>query len=1348
MPAARSRQPRPCLRIGSHNVQSIISPARAKLALELWDHLAWDVVLLQETWLSVHDVAKISRFVERKWQAHWCHRPGRGAGVAILIRKSLLSSSFFVTGPPTRLPGGRLIALPVSWGGHSFQLASIYFPVGDRPAQRSFISEKLGPNAPRGSGALVWGGDFNFVENAMLDRCRTAATSPRSGEASVAAAWQAAFPSLTDVYRAQHPTARSFTYFSASSAARLDRLYTTPNLLPFMSSCSAATSPLSPHRPVTLVLLPKHPILLSRPPPPKARLQFARDPALRQAFLAWGEAEASHAPEDEYALLLWWPSFLSAVVHNTRVLSADLRAASQAQVDTARQNVSSCYERVEGDEGLAALPDLAVAARQLSAAQAAQRAADQHMARLKWLHAREYPHPELTTMVHPPKADKAIPALRVADGRLSSDPRVCARTVITHWAHVCSSPPTSAAAQQAVLASMADSPKLPPEQAAELGAATVSTDEVKRALRKSPPGSAPGLDGVSVDLYRAFKTFFLPLLARLFSAIGTTGQLPPRFHDGLISVIFKSGDRAAPGNYRPITLLNSAYRLLARVLASRLGALLPTLISPEQTAFVPGRRIGENVLLLQLLPHWLSNRSRAALVVFCDFLKAYDTLDREFLFSIMAHLGLGESFLRWVRLLLTHTRACALVNGCTSNFAFFTAGVRQGCPLAPLLYLFVTEALLRFLRSRGFGIPLGPARLVSSLYADDNETFLDHPDQVPHFLHAMTVFAEASGQRLNPTKTVLLPIGAPFPAPLPAEIAGLRVVSSAPALGFVFHHGTDPPSTAWDARLDSVRKGFSRLARLGLTAFGRGMASSSYCVSTLLYHAEYLGPPPAAHLDALATWSAALVDRGRPPNATEPSFPGVARPLLLGQPRCGGFGVLPWQFHISARLAAWGVRLATGSGATPWERVAADLLRDAHPSLSPFSLLGWVPSPNLLSALAAPLRRMLEALRALPPLEDVAGDPLPDGAWTAAAPLWGNPFLPGLPAPTSTWVSSTSISTVADLARAHHAAFTTHPGYWPLVRPCVFGHAPFVHNITLSDAKLALDALKPHIPPPWWEAVPLVGPLLPFGEAALAALLPRLGWSPPDSPVVTLGSFSVRHGTQLHLICTPIPGLGGSVHAARQVVFSSYCALALQRPASDPAVAAAVPPLIALLERLWRLRWSNRHKETFWRLIYNGLPTAARMHKPTPCACGHPSPCRSHHFWDCPIAKALLADISTQLPGAPPQSQAVLWLALPPATCHPEVWDVVCLAAVAALDSARRRMVLQLHNGFSIPGAPEWTEPLSTHAIAHFWRLLADFCGAEAAPPAWREHLSGSHPFICYSPTNSSFCVSRRLAAA
>ena len=134
-------------------------------------------------------------------------------------------------------------------------------------------------------------------------------------------------------------------------------------------------------------------------------------------------------------------------------------------------------------------------------------------------------------------------------------------------------------------------------------------------------------------------------------------RMSKKLYHGIISVLHKSGDRTDPANYRPITLLNADYRAYTRVLASRLSSVLPSIIDAQQTAFLAERRMGDSILLLQLLPRALALNGQGAAVVSCDVRKAYDTACREFLQQVMASLGVGPGFRHMVAQLLTGTRA-------------------------------------------------------------------------------------------------------------------------------------------------------------------------------------------------------------------------------------------------------------------------------------------------------------------------------------------------------------------------------------------------------------------------------------------------------------------------------------------------------------------------------------------------------------------------------------------------------------------------------------------------------------------------------------------------------------------
>lgn len=295
--------------------------------------------------------------------------------------------------------------------------------------------------------------------------------------------------------------------------------------------------------------------------------------------------------------------------------------------------------------------------------------------------------------------------------------------------------------------------------------------------------------------------------------------------------------------------------------------------------------MGPNILTLQLLCDGLPAGSEMVAALL-DFNKAYDTIDRPFLLSVLRELGVGDEFVSWVELLLRGTSACVVMNGFRSAPRVFQAGVRQGCPLSPLLYLCVAEALVRFLQREGVGVDVLGERLCATQFADDTQVFLQSVQQLPGFFGLMERFGQASGQRLNRSKSKVLLLGRAARAQVSVLQAqqppgGPRVVCSATVLGVPIGvepqpAGGRPHSAAVADRLPGVLAALTRLSRVKqLSAFGRGLGSATYGVSLLLYAAEFDDVPSESQCAQLQAAVASLVDRGDAPGQGGRGFAGV-----------------------------------------------------------------------------------------------------------------------------------------------------------------------------------------------------------------------------------------------------------------------------------------------------------------------------------------------------------------------------------------------------------------------------------------------------------------------------------------
>ncbi|KAG1660349.1 hypothetical protein FOA52_014402 [Chlamydomonas sp. UWO 241] len=263
---------------------------------------------------------------------------------------------------------------------------------------------------------------------------------------------------------------------------------------------------------------------------------------------------------------------------------------------------------------------------------------------------------------------------------------------------------TAPVAQQAPVPK-AKPPPPPPLKEDVRGSTSMAIDDELATTDEDASSAGSRPDGIQVDVWRKLGEPAFVLLAAVFTAVGATGETPPGFLDDVVASIYKAKDAAAAANYRPLTMLGSDYRILAKVLATRWTPLLAAVVGPEQTAFLAGRRISDNICLTQMLPGLLAANAAegvgptGAALALLDFRKAYDTIDRGCLLAVMEAVGVGDGVLAWTRTILTHTYASAEVNGFISAPRKYAAGVRQGCPAAPALFLFLGHALACFLRT-------------------------------------------------------------------------------------------------------------------------------------------------------------------------------------------------------------------------------------------------------------------------------------------------------------------------------------------------------------------------------------------------------------------------------------------------------------------------------------------------------------------------------------------------------------------------------------------------------------------------------------------------------------------------
>ena len=146
-------------------------------------------------------------------------------------------------------------------------------------------------------------------------------------------------------------------------------------------------------------------------------------------------------------------------------------------------------------------------------------------------------------------------------------------------------------------------------------------------------------------------------------------------------------------DYRPISLVGGLYKILAKVLASRLKKVVSKVVSPTQNAFVEGRQILDATLIANEAIDSLLKGDEAGVLCKLDLEKAYDHINWDFLLTVMQKMGFGEKWVGWIRWCISTASFSVLINGSPVGFFQSTRGLRQGDPISLYLFVLGMEAL-------------------------------------------------------------------------------------------------------------------------------------------------------------------------------------------------------------------------------------------------------------------------------------------------------------------------------------------------------------------------------------------------------------------------------------------------------------------------------------------------------------------------------------------------------------------------------------------------------------------------------------------------------------------------------
>ena len=231
---------------------------------------------------------------------------------------------------------------------------------------------------------------------------------------------------------------------------------------------------------------------------------------------------------------------------------------------------------------------------------------------------------------------------------------------------------------------------------------------------------------------------------------------------GVINIIPKEGkDLRYLQNWRPVSLLNSDYKILTKVLSNRLHRVLPKLIQSDQVGYVKGRYMGQTVGTIKDIMTYANKKNLSGYLLLVDFEKAFDSLEWPFMLKCLEWYNFGNNFRKWIEILYTDIQSCVSNNGYFSQYFNLSRGIRQGCPISALLFILVAEILAIKIRSDKLikGINVGNEEYKLCQLADDTTLILKDINSMLHSVLTMNNFQSYSGLKINQEKTIIIPMG-------------------------------------------------------------------------------------------------------------------------------------------------------------------------------------------------------------------------------------------------------------------------------------------------------------------------------------------------------------------------------------------------------------------------------------------------------------------------------------------------------------------------------------------------------------------------------------------------------------
>jgi len=294
----------------------------------------------------------------------------------------------------------------------------------------------------------------------------------------------------------------------------------------------------------------------------------------------------------------------------------------------------------------------------------------------------------------------------------------------------------------------------------KIDTAPFSVEEVRSTVKKMKRNKASGPDLVPMEMFKLLDDENLQWVADILNKLWLNGECPSNVLKAFVASIYKKGDPKQQSNYRPISLLNSIYKIYAALLKGRLSSAIDKDLQRTQFGFRAARSTSIPVNCIKRVIERACASQDPAILVFLDWEKAFDRIRQDKLIECLKRMNVDQQMINAISSLYASPSFAVKIGSSQSDWSVQERGIRQGCPLSPYLFLIVMTVMFRDIHGelnleRG---KLWPLSYTELLYADDTVLITNNQNAMNRFLQKVESHAAYFGLRFNKKKCVALAV--------------------------------------------------------------------------------------------------------------------------------------------------------------------------------------------------------------------------------------------------------------------------------------------------------------------------------------------------------------------------------------------------------------------------------------------------------------------------------------------------------------------------------------------------------------------------------------------------------------